>query len=91
MDSTFVGIADEPIIALALLRLKHAKLCSLPCTTREQAIAIIRGIRPAPPRKLPLVKTTARCVVCHRPIPVGSLCDSLGRMHIECSNTKENQ
>jgi len=50
MDSTFVGIEDAPVIALAKLRLKRARL-TLPCGTRSQAIGILRGITPAPPRK----------------------------------------
>jgi hypothetical protein len=48
--STFVGVEDGPIIALALLRLKRAKL-TLPCSTRVQAINILRGVQPAPPRQ----------------------------------------
>ena len=50
MHSTFVGIEDAPVIALAKLRLGRTRL-SLPCGTRVQAIGILRSITPAPPRK----------------------------------------
>jgi hypothetical protein len=50
MHSTFVGIEDAPVIALAKLRLKRTRL-SLPCATRQQAIGILRSLTPAPPRK----------------------------------------
>ena len=74
------------LVALAVLILKRAKLGSIPCTNREQAIAIIRGIRPAPSRKSPLhIKPyVPHCCVCHAPMPNGTLCDSLGKVHIQC-------
>lgn len=50
MNSTFHGIADGPVIALATLRLKRTRL-SLPCKTRQQAIGILRGLKAAPPRR----------------------------------------
>ena len=87
MTSTFIGVADGPVIALALLILKRARMTSLPVTNREQAINVIRGVMPAPSRKLPLnlpcIKT-ACCADCHRPLPVGTLCDSLGIRHLFC-------
>jgi hypothetical protein len=52
LAATFVGVDDAPVIALARLILKRARL-SLPCATRAQALAIIRGIRPAPPKRTP--------------------------------------
>ena len=74
------------LVALAALILKRAKLESIPCVTREQAIAIIRGVRPAPPRKAPLgIKPyVPRCCVCHGPMPIGTLCDPTGTHHIPC-------
>jgi hypothetical protein len=52
LAATFVGVDDAPVVALARLILKRARL-SLPCATRAQALAIIRGIRPAPPKRTP--------------------------------------
>jgi hypothetical protein len=74
------------LVALAALILKRAKLGSLPCTNREQAIRIIRGVRPAPPRtsKQHFKPYVALCCVCHGPLETGTLCDSLGRTHIAC-------
>jgi hypothetical protein len=50
MHSTFIGIADKHVIALAKLRLTRARL-TLACSTRQQAIGILRAITPAPRRK----------------------------------------
>ena len=79
-------IPESELIALGLLILKRAKLESLPCTTREQAIRIIRGIRPAPPRKavLHIKPVYDLCCVCYKPMTTGTLCDSLGRRHSYC-------
>lgn len=80
----------SPIPTSALLMLAHAILrrtkLSLPCTNREQALGVIRGIRPAPPRKSPLnIKPAyALCCVCYKPMATGTLCDSLGQRHIQC-------
>lgn len=78
-------IYTSALLALAQLILKRAKL-SLPCTNREQAIAVIQGVRPAPPRtsKQVFKPYVAVCSVCHSPLETGTLCDSLGRNHIEC-------
>jgi hypothetical protein len=86
MAADYSRIPESALIALAQLILKRAKLGSLPCTNREQAIAIIRGVRPAPPRtvKQYFKPYVALCSVCHEPLEVGSLCDSLGRTHIAC-------
>jgi hypothetical protein len=92
--STFIGIADGPIIALALLRLKRAKLTLL-CTTRKQAINILNGVKAAPPRKGPLnikpvpVGAAGRCRRCKMPIQWGELCSTVGCIdtdqHIKCT------
>ena len=86
MTSTFVGVADGPVIALAMLRLKRMRMTSIPVTTREQAISVLRGVRPAPPRKLNLnIKPKyALCCVCYAPLVTGTLCDSLGTRHATC-------
>lgn len=76
--STFVGIPDGPVIALARLRLDRVKL-KMPCTTRAQAINILRSLQPAPSKKQPhgIVATTGKqdlCRVCHKPIAFGTPC-----------------
>ena len=79
-------LPESALVGLARLILKRAKLESLPCTTREQAIRIIRGIRPAPPRKavLHIKPVYDLCCVCYQPMTTGTLCDSLGRRHSYC-------
>ena len=74
------------LVALAVLILKRAKLGSLPCTTREQAIAIIRGVRPAPPRhsKIKVKPRYDLCCVCYQPMTVGAMVDTLGQRHVQC-------
>jgi hypothetical protein len=74
------------LVALAVLILKRAKLGSIPCTNREQAIAIIRGIRPAPSRhsKVHIKANYELCCVCWKPMVTGTPCDSLGRRHAHC-------
>jgi hypothetical protein len=91
--STFVGVEDDPVIALALLRLKRARL-TIPCSTRGQAINILRGVQPAPPRKGPSgIKaaspfTAGRCRKCKMPIKWGDPCRTVGCLdtdeHIRC-------
>ena len=86
MDSTFIGIADGPIIALAHARLKRMKITSIPVTSREQAIRVLRGVKPAPPRKSKQVvkPVYSLCGLCYKPLLTGELCDSLGKVHIQC-------
>lgn len=76
-----------PTSALAMLAgliLKRARL-NLPVGTREQAISIIRGIRPAPPRRsFTRTPRISHCAGCHEPIPIGTLCDADGTRHINC-------
>jgi hypothetical protein len=80
------------LVMLAQLHLKRAKLKSLPCTTREQAIAIIRGVRPAPPRhsKVHIKPVYELCCVCYKPMVTGSPVDSLGRHHATCELKREH-
>lgn len=86
MQPDFSPIPTSALLMLARCVLKRARL-SLPCTNREQALRIIQGVRPAPPRrsKINIKPVYALCFVCHKPMPNGTLCDSLGRTHIECS------
>jgi hypothetical protein len=80
------NLPTSALVGLARLILKRAKLESIPVQTREQAIKVIRGVRPAPPRKSKInVKPIyALCFVCHKPLAAGALCDSLGKVHISC-------
>ena len=91
--SSFEGIADEPVIALARLVLLRAKL-KLPCTERRQAIAIIRGVKPAPSKGAPLnlkpcnPTLAATCRRCHKAITFTQPCHAFGNgatdEHITC-------
>ena len=88
-SADYSNLPESALIALAQLILKRARL-SLPCRNREQAVAIIRGIKPAPSRRQPLNinPCVPQCNVCHKPIPNGTLCDSTGRIHIECQEER---
>jgi hypothetical protein len=91
--SSFEGVPDAPVIALAHLVLKRAKL-KLPCTVRAQALAIIRGIKPAPSKGGPLnikpcnPQQAAHCRKCSRPITFSQPCHAFGNgstdEHITC-------
>ena len=85
MEPNYSPIKTEALIALARLILRRAKL-SLPNNTREQAIGIIRGIRPAPPRrsKINVKPVYDMCCVCYKPMVTGTPVDSLGRRHAHC-------
>ena len=86
MQPDYRSIPESALVGLALLILKRAKLGSIPCTNREQAIAIIRGVRPAPPRhsKVHIKPVYELCCVCYKPMVTGTPCDSLGRRHASC-------
>lgn len=88
------NLPTSALVGLAGLILKRAKLSSIPVETREQAIRVIQGVRPALPRKAPLnikpctVRPVALCFVCRKELPKGSLCDALGRSHISCQEAR---
>jgi len=87
-NTDYASIPTSALVALGVLILKRARL-SLLCTSREQAIAIIRGVRPAPSRRLPhgIKPRITRCTQCHGAIEVGTPCDALGKRHIDCEAT----
>ena len=89
MSADYSCIPKAALTALAALVLKRTRL-SLPNNTRGQAVAIILGVKPAPPRNSPsgITVRAALCVVCRGPIPSGTLCDPTGRMHIKCSGAR---
>lgn len=89
-SADYSNLPESVLVALARLILKRARL-SLPVTNREQAVRIIRGIKPAPSRKVPLsIKPCVPlCRVCHQPMPLGTLCDYLGRVHISCQEASK--
>lgn len=88
-SADYSTIPSSALVALAQLILKRTRL-SLLVTNREQAIRVIQGVRPAPPRRAPLhIKTYVPvCFVCRKPLPNGTLCDSLGRTHIDCQGDR---
>lgn len=78
MLSSFVGVPDTPVIALAKLRLAKAKL-KFACETRTQAINILRSIQAAPAKDKPLNIKAATvppdaCKKCGKAIPFGTPC-----------------
>ena len=85
MEPNYDAIPTGALIALARLILRRAKL-SLPNNTREDAIRIIRGVKPAPPRKskINIKPRYELCCVCWKPMIVGSMVDTLGRRHATC-------
>jgi hypothetical protein len=95
--STFEGVADSPVIMLAELILKRAGLKGLFVQDRAQAIRIIRGVKPAPPRNQPLgirsaVDKPTPCRTCGQPIHFGEPCKTVFHknldQHIECPKKK---
>lgn len=82
----YSAIHSTALIALASLILRRARLTGLSVDNREQAIAVIRGVRPAPSRRarLDIKPCVTQCTVCHAPLRSGELCDSQGRYHIKC-------
>ena len=85
------SIPTSALLALAGLVLKRAKLDSIPVTTREQALRVIQGVRPAPPRKskLHIHPVYALCCMCYKPLVTGSLCDPTGTHHVQCGGHNE--
>ena len=80
------NLPTSAVVGLARLILKRAKLESIPVQTREQAIKVIRGVRPAPPRrsKVHVKPVYDLCCVCYKPMVTGTPVDSLGRRHAHC-------
>lgn len=74
------------LIALAQLRLERVKISSLPNTNREQALNILHGVYPAPPRHsvLHIKANYELCSVCFAPMVTGTPVDSLGKHHAHC-------
>jgi hypothetical protein len=92
MDNQWgVGVPDSAIIMLARLMLTRIKLKGMKVTTRQDAIAIIKGLRPAVSKDTPLsavVKPVTdkpvvegRCSSCGKPLLRGSLCRTVWTMH----------
>ena len=90
MSADYNRIPESALIALARLILNRARLISVPVNTREQAIKVIRGIKPAPPRNLPsnIKPVYALCCMCYKPLVTGSLCDPTGTHHIQCGGAQ---
>jgi hypothetical protein len=84
----FYSVMDDTLdlIALAQLRLERAKISSLPNTNREQALNILHGVHPAPPRhsKMHINPVYELCCVCLKQMVTGTPCDSLGTHHAHC-------
>lgn len=54
MISTCEGIPDHVVKLLAALILRRTRLTGVPNTTREDALAIIQGVTPAPAKDISL-------------------------------------
>ena len=91
-------VPDSAYIALARLILKRANL-SLPANNLEEAMRIIRGVRPAITKSTPLaavIKSRAHiplhadtaCRSCGKPVAHGTLCKTIWSTndgeHINC-------
>jgi len=81
----YSNLPTSALVGLAGLILKRARR-TLPCNTREQAISVIRSIRPAPPRKskVHIKPHYDLCCVCYNPMVVGTPVDPTGRHHVQC-------
>ena len=88
MEPDYSSIPTSALIALAKLVLKRSRL-SLCADSREQALSVIRGVRPAPHRRSPhgIKPRITRCAQCHGAIEVGTPCDAAGTKHIQCEVT----
>ena len=97
-----VGVPDVAVLMLARLMLTRAKLKGMKVDNRQDAVAIIRGLRPAVSKRTPLtaviqsaIGKTARvgtCSSCGKPLLTGELCRTLWTMydgtHINCTGGK---
>jgi hypothetical protein len=89
------GVPDSAVVMLAQQILRRARL-SMPCTTREQALRVIKGVKPAPAKSAPL-KLSERpkgdpCLKCGQPIPTGTICRCYGTNwaeHVICPTKKK--
>ena len=101
MFATFVGVDDAAVIALAQLRLSRAGL-KIPCTTRQQAVNILRSVRPAIAKSTPLARVLRPCVMtheacrtCNKPVPYGTPCKvcftGFIPEHINCRKPSKKQ
>ena len=98
-----VGVPDSAIVALAQLMLKRSKLRGMKVSTRQNAIGLIKGLRPAISKATPLTSVVQSaigkkakeidsvCTSCGKPLPFGSLCRTLWKTyegeHIQCTGT----
>ena len=73
MPEDYADVPTADLLELAKLRLAHVRR-NLPCETRGQALSILLGIRPAPPRtaKLAIKPVYERCGICWKPLIAGS-------------------
>jgi hypothetical protein len=89
------GVPDSALIMLAAQILKRVRL-SLPNETREQALAIIKGVRPAASKNKPIAARAFRrlsspCTKCGLPIYAGEPClgcATAKERHIDCKKTE---
>jgi hypothetical protein len=94
------GVPDSAIVMLAQAMLTRIKLHGMKVDTRRAAIAIIKGLRPAVRKDIPLTKVIqsaigkaalppSLCSACGKPLPYGSLCRTLWTTydgeHIQCT------
>jgi hypothetical protein len=94
------GVPDSAIIMLARLMLTRIKLSGMKVTTRQDATAIVKGLRPAVSKATPLTSVMqsavgkkalelSRCSACGKPLQIGELCRTVWTMydgeHIKCT------
>ena len=94
------GVPDSAIIMLAQAMLSRVKLHGMKVDTRKAAIAIIKGMRPAVSKAIPLTAVIhsaigkvalppSLCSACGKALPYGSLCRTIWTTydgeHIQCT------
>ena len=99
-DQWGVGVPDSAVIMLAQTMLKRLKLSGMRVTTRQDAIAVIKGLRRPVSKATPLTslipsaigkkaRELGTCSSCGKPLLIGSLCRTVWTMydgdHINCT------
>ena len=100
MDNRWgVGVPDSAVVMLAVLMLKRIRLHGMKVDNRQDALAVIKGLRPAVSKRTPLsavvpsaigktAREVSRCSSCGKALQTGSLCRTVWTAydgeHIRC-------
>ena len=93
MQPDYTTVPESALVMLAELILKRARM-KMAVTTVAQAIAVIRGVKAAPPRGSPPMKpcvvspVISHCRRCGKPLPIGEIVKDAfngeSEEHVEC-------